>query len=146
MPRPLFLSAILLSAAAATAQAQTQAPTLYHRLGGYDAIAAVTDAFVVRLVQHPDLGPFFRGHGLDSQKRLRQLVVDQLCALTGGPCVYLGRDMKTAHAGLGITAAQWTAAVDAMVMTLQQFKVPMREQDELLKLVGPLESQIVERK
>lgn len=146
MLRPLFLPAILLGAAVATAQAQHQAPTLYQRLGGYDAIAAVTDAFIVRLVQHSELAPFFRGHGLDSQKRLRRLVVDQLCAVTGGPCVYQGRDMKTAHAGLGITAAQWTAAVDALVMTLQQFKVPMREQDELLKLVGPLESQIVERK
>lgn len=145
MLRPLVVS-VILAASAAPVQAQTQAPTLYHRLGGYDAIAAVADAFIVRLVQHPDLGPFFRGHGVDSQKRLRQLVVDQLCAVTGGPCVYVGRDMRTAHAGLGITRAHWDAAVAELVAVLRQFKVPAREQDELLKLVGPLEVQIVERR
>src|ERR1700675_5149162 len=75
--------------------------SLYKRLGGYDALAAVTDDFLGRLATDQQFSKFFVGHSADSIKRIRQLIVDQLCAATGGPCVYTGRDMKTAHAGLG---------------------------------------------
>jgi len=75
--------------------AQSQAKSLYARLGGYDAIAAVSDEFVGRLAGDPQLGKFFVGHSQDSLRRIRQLVVDQLCEATGGPCYYIGRDMRT---------------------------------------------------
>jgi len=84
------------------AQIKTVKP-LYERLGGYDAIAAVADDFIVRLATDEKLGRFFVGHSLDSQKQIRQHLVDQLCQVTGGPCIYRGRDMKTSHAGLGIS-------------------------------------------
>src|SRR5262249_32400601 len=92
-------------------QAGPAGPSLYARLGGYDAIAAVVDDFIGRLATDPQLQKFFVGHSQDSVHRIRQLVVDQLCAATGGPCVYIGRDMKTAHKGLGITEADWNASV-----------------------------------
>jgi hemoglobin len=82
-------------------------PTLYQRLGGYDAIAAVTDDFLGRLARDPSLGRFFVGHGTDSIHRIRQDIVNFLCKATGGPCLYTARDLKTAHAGLGITGADW---------------------------------------
>src|SRR6201982_4124928 len=72
-------------------------PTLYKRLGGYDALAAVTDDFIGRLATDKTVGRFFVGASDNSKMRIRQLVVDQLCAATGGPCLYIGRDMKTAH-------------------------------------------------
>ena len=81
--------------------------SLYKRLGGYDAIAAVTDDFIARLIGDPMFARFFAGFSDDSKKRLRQNLVDFLCEKTGGPCFYLGRDMKTAHAGLAITKAEW---------------------------------------
>jgi hemoglobin len=65
----------------------------------------VTDDFIGGLVADPDLGRFFIGHGTESRQRIRQLMVDQLCAATGGPCVYIGRDMKSVHAGVGVTEA-----------------------------------------
>src|SRR4051812_45387602 len=77
--------------------------SLYQRIGGYDAIAAVTDDFLARLEKDDKLGRFFQGvSDDDSVIRIRQHVIDLVCAQTGGPCKYTGRDMKTAHAGLGI--------------------------------------------
>jgi hemoglobin len=139
----LALALCLLAGSVSKATAQE---SLYKRLGGYDAIAAVTDEFLVRLVTDKKLGRFFTGVSKDSQKRIRQLVVDQLCAATGGPCVYIGRDMKTSHAGLGITEEDWNIAVGHLVSTLDKFKVPKREKDELLGALSTLKSDIVEKK
>src|SRR5437773_6726689 len=73
--------------------------SLYQRLGGYDAIAAVVDEFITRLATDPRFERFFTGFSIDSKKRLRQHILDQFCAAAGGPCVYTGREMKTAHTG-----------------------------------------------
>ena len=127
------------------ASAQTSGTSLYKRLGAYDAIAAVTDDFIGRLVADPSLTKFFSGHGTDSKQRIRQHVVDFLCVATGGPCVYKGRDMKTTHAGLGITEADWSRSVEHLVATLDKFKVPQKEKDELLAAASALKKDIVER-
>ena len=124
--------------------AQQQA-TLYHRLGGYDAVAAVTDDFIGRLAGDPQLKRFFGGLSVDSQKKLRQHVVDFLCSATGGPCVYTGRDMKTAHTGLGISEADWNASVTHLVATLDKFKVPEKEKSEVLGAISGLKGDIVGR-
>lgn len=117
--------------------------SLYQRLGGYDAIAAVTDDFLGRLVSDKQLARFFTGASDDSKRRIRQLVVDQLCMATGGPCVYIGRSMKASHEGLGITEADWQAAVAHLVATLDKFNVPKKEKDELLAIASSLERDIV---
>ena len=118
---------------------------LYKRLGGYDAIAAVVDDFLVRLIGDPELARFFGGASTMSKQRIRQLVVDQLCAATGGPCVYLGRDMKSSHAGLGITSRDWELAVNHLVATLEKFRVPAKEKNEVLTAISGLRPQIVEK-
>lgn len=122
-----------------------QQKSLYQRLGGYDAIAAVVDDFIGRLATDPTEGRFFVGHGDDSKQRIRQHIIDQLCQLTGGPCVYKGRDMKTAHKGLGITQADWDISVKHLVATLDKFKVPEKEKNEVLTAVSSLKDQIVEK-
>jgi hemoglobin len=128
-----------------TAPALAEQPeSLYKRLGGYDAIAAVVDNFVPRLVKDPMLGKYFV-HSQDTLMHIRQLAVDQICAATGGPCIYIGRDMKTAHKGLGISAAEWDVAVKHLLATLDQFKVPAKEKDELVTIVGTLRADIVEK-
>ena len=134
--------ALVISSIGASAQ---KADSLYKRLGGYDAIAAVTDDFIGRLVTDPSLGKYFTGHSTDSKQRIRQHVVDFLCLATGGPCVYKGRDMKTAHAGLGITGADWDAGVKHLVATLDKFKVPAKEKDDLLAAASGLKKDIVEK-
>lgn len=133
------------------ARAQTSAhaqetQSLYKRLGGYDALAAVTDDFVGRLVGDKQLTRFFNGVSNDSRKRIRQLVLDQLCAATGGPCIYIGRSMRASHEGLGISEDDWKIAVKLLGDTLEKFKVPKAEQDELAKLLGTLKPDIVDKK
>jgi hemoglobin len=120
--------------------------SLYQRLGGYDAIAAVTDDFIGRLAGDKSLQRFFVGHSKESLGRIRQLVVDQLCAATGGPCIYIGRDMKSSHQGMGITEADWNAAVGHLVATLDKFKVPEKEKNEVLGAVSSFKKDIVEQK
>lgn len=127
------------------AYAQMPANTLYKRLGGYDALAAVTDDFIGRLAAEPAMAKFFSGHSTDSKQRLRQHVVDFLCVATGGPCIYKGRDMKTAHAGLGIAEADWNVGVKHLTATLDKFKVPAKEKDEVLAAVSGVKKDIVER-
>jgi len=119
--------------------------SLYRRLGGYDALAAVTDDFITRLATDKTLGRFFVGASDNSKMRIRQLVLDQLCAATGGPCVYIGRDMKTAHKGLGITEEDWNIAVKHLVATLTKFKVPEKEQKEVAEALAGLKKDIVEK-
>jgi len=128
-------------------QAQTPpaGKSLYTRLGGYDALAAVTDDFIGRLATDPQLSKFFVGHSEDSLHRIRQLLVDQLCAATGGPCYYIGRDMKTVHKGLGITEADWTETVKDLTATLDKFKVPTQERNELFALLTKIKPDIVEK-
>ncbi|HVO89748.1 MAG TPA: group 1 truncated hemoglobin [Casimicrobiaceae bacterium] len=143
----LTLDSPALAQASAAPAAATSAsmPTLYKRLGGYDAIAAVSDDFLGRLTAEQQFARFFGGHSTDSLKKIRQLIVDQLCAATGGPCVYIGRDMKATHAGLGITEHDWDTMVRHFVATLDKFSVPAREKDELLNAVGALKKDIVEK-
>ena len=119
--------------------------SLYKRLGGYDALANVTDDFITRLATEKTLARFFVGASDNSKMRIRQLVVDQLCAATGGPCVYIGRDMKTAHKGLGITEEDWNIAVKHLVATLTKFKVPEKEQKEVAAALISLKADIVEK-
>lgn len=137
--------ALLLACAIAIPAVGQQAPTLYKRLGGYDALAAVTDDFLTRLAANPQFAKFFVGHGTDSIKRIRQNIVDQLCVATGGPCVYVGRDMKTTHGGLGITEKDWDISVKDLVATLDKFNVPAKEKDEVLAAISGLKKDIVEK-
>lgn len=140
---------VLVCGSAWSVRAQTAHPqgdSLYKRLGGYDALAAVADDWLGRLMKDERLSQFFKGVSEDSQKRIRQLALDQLCAATGGPCVYIGRDMKTVHKGLGITEADWDMAVKHLVASLDKFKVGKAEKDDLLKALGGLKADIVDKK
>ena len=140
-------AAFTFAALPAHADAHSEAaPSLYKRLGGYDALAAATDDFIGRMATDPQLAKFFAGHSKDSLGRIRQLVVDQLCAATGGPCVYIGRDMKSTHQGMGISEADWNKAVGHLVATLDKFKVPEKEKNEFLALASTLKADIVEQK
>ena len=139
----LALSAISIPVLSPAQQAST--PSLYKRVGGYDAIAAVTDDFVGRLASDPQLGRFFVGFSDDSKKLTRQRIVDFLCQTTGGPCAYTGRDMKTVHTGLKITEQDWDTSVKHLNATLDKFKVPAKERSEVLQAISGLKPDIVGR-
>ena len=117
---------------------------LYRRLGGYDTIAAIVADLFQRLKEDSRFARFGLGRSLDSKVRVQQLTVEQLCALAGGPCVYLGRDMKTSHRGLGITEAEWEANREHTIQVLRQHGIGEPEQSEFLELFERYRAEIVE--
>ena len=117
---------------------------LYERLGGYDPISAVVDDFMLRQFTDKQVGRFYIGHSTNSKKRLRQLITEMICEITGGPAKYVGRDMRTAHAGLGITGGDWEVTVKNLAASLDKLKVPQKEKDELLANVAGLRPVIEE--
>lgn len=142
----VIVLSLLIAFAAVPSPAQGQSDkSLYQRVGGYDALAAVVDDFIGRLVADKRFEKFFVGHSEDSTKKIRQHIVDQFCAATGGPCLYTGRDMKTTHKGLGITESDWDAAAKHLTASLDKFKVPEKEKGELLGFVTSLKKDIVEK-
>ena len=143
----LFVSAWALAQArpAQPAPSAPPAPSLYKRLGGYDAIAAVVDEFIGRLAADKQLNRFLVGLSDNSKGHLRQMIVEQSCAATGGSCVYTGRDMNTAHKGLGITGSDWDLAVKHLSDSLDKFKVPQKEKDEFLAAISSFKADIVEK-
>lgn len=115
--------------------------SLYSRLGGGDAIVAVIDEFVARCAADERInGKFVR----TDIPRLKAMLVEQVTAASGGPGSYSGRSMEETHDGMGVTAGEFDALVGDLVATLNRFNVPDAEQQELLGILGPLRSDIVE--
>ena len=118
--------------------------TLYERLGGYDAVAAVADALLTRLRADAQLGRFWENRGEDGIAREKQLLIDFLCASAGGPLLYTGRDMVTSHRGLGITTGDWEIFIGHVEATLQQFELPTTEFDDVIGFVQSTRDEIVD--
>lgn len=118
--------------------------TLYRRLGGYDTIAAIIADLFQLLKEDERFQRFGQGRSLDSKARAQQLTVEQICALAGGPCLYLGRDMKTSHRGLGITAEEWDAFLVITVKVLDEHGIGAPEKQEFLELFERYRADIVE--
>ncbi len=141
-----FVSLLLvISLAGSIARGQSKpSPSLYERLGRYDGIARIADEYLKGVRADPQFARF-SGRGADSLARARQLLKDQLCALTGGPCVYIGRDMRRAHGGLGITDAEWSISMKYMEGALEKCQVSGTERREFLAVIESLKQQIVEK-
>lgn len=118
--------------------------TLYERLGGYDAIAAVVNDLLPRLQGDPLLARFWQHRGEDGVKREIQLLIDFLCASAGGPLYYTGRDMKTSHMGMKISESDWSAFMGHLNAALATFLVPQAERDDVVAFVQSTKSYMVE--
>jgi hemoglobin len=124
---------------------QDQPASLYSRLGGYDAIAAMVDDLLPRLRSDELLGRFWVSpRSADTHNRERQLAVDFIAAAAGGPTFYLGRDMKMSHKGMGITKADYAAFMRCLAVSLDTFEVSDPERTEVVAFVTSLEPDIVE--
>lgn len=116
--------------------------SLYDRLGGKKAITAVVEEFVGNVGADTRINSFFAKTDL---KHLKKMLVDQICMATGGPCKYKGKDMKTAHKGMGVTEGDFNALVEDLVRALDKFKVGKAEKNELLGALGGMKGDIVEK-
>ena len=115
---------------------------LYQRLGGAPVVASIVDSFVERFADDTRVAPTFAKTDIP---RLKKNLVDQICAGTGGPCTYTGRDMKTAHAGMGVRNRDFNALVQDLGKSLNKFKVPKAEQKEIASVLLPMRKDIVTR-
>jgi len=120
--------------------------TLYERLGGVYAIAAVVDDFVNRIMDDPRLNAnpkVNEAHHRVSRAGFKYLVAEQVCQATGGPQHYTGKSMYDSHAHLEITEQEWQAFLDDFKQTLDKFNVPAAEQAELFAIVDSTKKDIV---
>jgi hemoglobin len=145
---PVVLTFVGLAAAVVTAQGRTAPPaeSLYKRLGGAYAIAAVVDDFIDRLLVNDTLNSnpaIDKARSTVPKQGLKFHVTTLVCAATGGPCNYTGRPMKESHAHLNISEREWAAMIADFKATLTKFKVPDREQGELVGIVESTKIEIV---
>jgi hemoglobin len=146
---PFIAAASIAAAPLASVHAQSaETEPLFDRLGGLPAISLVVSDFVdvfiadplimanaaVRERKTPDAAPY-----------IKYQVTSLVCQATGGPCEYIGADMRTAHAGLNVTAAEWDRMVELFSQTLERHRVPERETEELFAILGPTRDEIVMR-
>jgi len=113
---------------------------LYVRLGGKDAITAVIDDFVANVAANKRINARFANTNIP---HLKQMLVEQVCQATGGPCTYTGKSMRDAHKGMKITEAEFNALVEDLTKSLDKFKVGEKEKTELLTALGGMKGDIV---
>jgi hemoglobin len=148
-PAFLLLAIALTSATLASAPLHAQQTgdstkpiSLYDRLGGKNAISAVVNRFVSNVAADTAINRYFSHTNIP---RLKNMLVDQICQASGGPCKYRGRDMKSTHRGMGITTKEFNDLVGDLVAALDSLNVPEREKKELLAALAPMKRDIVEK-
>jgi len=120
-------------------------PTLYKRLGGREGIALVVGDFVTNMAGDSRVNARFKDMKPADVEKLKSNLADQICDATGGPCSYLGRDMKTTHQGMKITEAEWTATVENFSKALDKNQISVKDKSEVLGVLGPMKADIVGR-
>lgn len=121
-----------------------QEKALYERLGGYDALSAVANDLLPRLIADSRLGRFWQHRGEDGVAREKQLLIDFLASNSGGPMYYTGRDMKLSHRGMCISESDWTSFMGHLGATLDAFAVPEPERGETVAFIESTKADIVE--
>jgi hemoglobin len=121
--------------------------TLYDNLGKKKGITAVVNDFVGNVGGDARINGYFKATVADPKRlaKFKKNLVDQICQASGGPCTYTGKDMKSAHAGMGIDDAAFNALVEDLVKSLDKFHVAEKDKNTLLGVLGPMKKDIVEK-
>jgi hemoglobin len=135
--------AVNLGACASTAREAPSTPSLYRRMGGREGIAIVVGDFAANMTADPRVNARFKDLKPPEVEKFKSNLADQICEASGGPCSYLGKDMKAAHTGMKITEAEWTATVENLVKALDKNNVNAQAKQELLGALGPMKKDIV---
>jgi hemoglobin len=133
----------VLSLAGCASAPPAPAPSVYRQLGGREGIAMIVDDFVANVVADNRINERFKSLQPAQVSKLKSNLADQICDATGGPCAYLGRDMKTVHRGMKITDGEWNATVEALGKALDKNNVPAGAKTALLGALGPMKADIV---
>lgn len=141
------MAAVLVLMTFSTLSVAKDKKTLYDNLGKKKGITAVVDDFVGRCAADSRINGFFKATAADPARlaKFKMNLVDQICQASGGPCKYTGKSMKEAHAGMGVSTADFNALVEDLVAALDKFKVAEADKNALLGVLGPMKSDIVEK-
>jgi len=126
--------------------AEEMPPSLYDRLGGLAPISVVVSDFIDALMPDAVLNA---NPAIDAARKavpapyLKYHVTAMVCQATGGPCQYHGREMKESHAHLNITEQEWDRMVTLFKGVLAKHRVPEKETQELLDIIGSTKADIV---
>lgn len=112
----------------------------FQGLGGKPGIKRIVDTLVPMLLADPRIKESFKDIDM---KNLAMRLEEQFCELSGGPCVYKGKDMKEIHDGLNITNAQFNALAEDLQLAMEQVGVPSRVQNKLVAKLAPMQRGIV---
>ncbi len=118
------------------------APTLYAELDGEAGLEKIVDAFIGNLGDDPRVAKSFEDTDIDA---FRGHMIDQLCALSGGPCTYEGRSMAESHKGLDIDAAMFNVVVGDLMQAMEATHTPVAARNELLSMLAPMYRDVVTR-
>ncbi|MFT5526521.1 MAG: hemoglobin [Pirellulaceae bacterium] len=121
-----------------------ESDSLYNRLGGYDAISAVANNLLPRLMGDSQLGRFWENRGEDGIQREKQLLIDFLAQASGGPMYYTGRSMTLTHRGMKISASDWDLFIGHLQQTLAHFELADAERNDVLAFIESTKAEIVE--
>ena len=130
----------MLMSGASSAQPAPQDDRLYQAFGEKPGLVSLVDDFMTRLLADPRTGPHFQPA---NQQHVKERLVEQFCALGGGPCVYKGADMKTSHAELDIKKSDFHALVEVLQLSMDAKAIPFRRQNEMLALLAPMHRDII---
>jgi hemoglobin len=136
----LAFALLIVGCAGTPAQHFTGKDALYQELGRSEGITKVVDLFFQRLNADARINTLFANVDHDD---LRRLVIEQMCAASGGPCTYTGRSMEEAHSGLNLTNKDFDAFVEDLVTAMKEAKVAKSTQKKLLAILGPMRPQVV---
>ncbi|MGC3981481.1 MAG: group 1 truncated hemoglobin [Steroidobacteraceae bacterium] len=141
--KPLIATGILsVGFLADYAAGAANTPSLYERMGGAEVVTAVSNQLIDRTVADPKLKRSFDKVDIP---RLKKLLIEQICALSGGPCKYSGDTMKEVHAGLNIRQDEFYGMVEELRTVMIDNHIELRERNELLALLAPMKRDVVTR-
>lgn len=135
-----FLGASLFMTSAVLAQAAAKNDQLYKAFGEKPGLVLLMDDFMMRLLADPRTGPHFKPA---NQPHVKEQLVDQFCALSGGPCVYKGADMQSTHANLDITKSDFHALVEVLQQSMDAKGIAFSQQNRMLALLAPMHRDII---
>lgn len=137
---PCLLALLLVACASTPQKAVVKNDSLYQRLGGAAGVEAVVDASLRHVHGDLRINIFFENTDLAD---LRRLLIEQICAASGGPCTYSGRSMEEAHSGMNLTDKDFDYFVEDLIAAMTEVKVSAALQQEVLALFGPMRPQVV---
>ena len=117
--------------------------SVYKAFHEKDGIQRIIDDFIVRVTTDPRIKHRFEDANL---QRLNLLLVQQVCYLTGGPCEYTGKDMKTTHAAMGLRNDDFNALAEDLQLSMDREGVAFNAQNQLLAKLAPMQRMIVTKK